>query len=100
MTASAVARRSPIMNPISLLPSMILLESPLIGTVAMHLLLARPVAGQATVGVGIRVIGLVAGLARAIDPCIAVRARHLVNLPGTRVADRLLIAGRCKFRVS
>src|ERR1035441_3631099 len=61
----------------------------LVGTVPVNHLLAGPVALQRPVGIRIRVIGLVAGLARAIHPCVAGGARHLADLPGCRVAPRL-----------
>src|ERR1035438_8491323 len=67
------------------------LRSLLAGAVAVDLLLAGPIARQDAVGIGIRGHSLVAVLAGAVDPCIAVRARYLADLPGIRVADGLLI---------
>src|ERR1039457_3433206 len=59
--------------------------------IPMHRCLPGPVPRQDPIWIGVRVIGLIARLARTVYPCVVVRARHFVDLTGVWVQYRLLI---------
>ena len=55
--------------------------------------LAGPGAGEAAIGVGVGVAGLVADFAGGVDPGVAVGAGGFGDLPGAGVADGLAVEG-------